>query len=428
MEYSNSEAILTDYYRPKKDVFIAMIKKYKSQGKQVAIYGAGKKSRAFLQVVDCNGELFDCVYDRDENKQGQVMPTGQPIKSPSSMEADVIFVYGRAIEKATRQILARVAEEKILVNVDHIIWGNLNEDNTFFEPDLISSGKNTKIAAVTILYNPEENIFEVINSYVNQVDKLYLYDNSPIENQKLATIAAKTNNIEYIRGGYNGGIGIPINVVMKKALQEHFDWLITFDQDSVAFPGMVDAMREYVNCVDFDDSVGMVTPNFIDGLEWGIEKTSWPYLYYIYNPIQSGAMHRLSVLEKLGGYDEDLFIDGVDYEFDARLLTNDYKIVQINEAFLRHEINDNFDKVAVIGGFDTRGDQSPKERIYYRYRNALVLRKRYYDYPYLRLMWEDVLKNTHKEVEYFGNLTEYKEALAKAERDFKNNILGVYKV
>jgi rhamnosyltransferase len=43
----------------------------------------------------------------------------------------------------------------------------------------------SKIAAVVILYNPELSILENIKSYIDQVEKLYVVDNSEASNESL---------------------------------------------------------------------------------------------------------------------------------------------------------------------------------------------------------------------------------------------------
>ena len=42
-----------------------------------------------------------------------------------------------------------------------------------------------RIAALVILYNPDKNILDNINSYINQVEKVFVVDNSEFSNKGL---------------------------------------------------------------------------------------------------------------------------------------------------------------------------------------------------------------------------------------------------
>ena len=41
---------------------------------------------------------------------------------------------------------------------------------------------SVKIAGVVVLYNPDDNVRTNIDSYINELDILYVVDNSPIPN------------------------------------------------------------------------------------------------------------------------------------------------------------------------------------------------------------------------------------------------------
>ena len=56
--------------------------------------------------------------------------------------------------------------------------------------------------------------------------------------------------------------------------------------------------------------------------------------------ITSGSCTRLSAWEKIGGFDEKLFIDSVDFDFCYRIRKTGYVIIQTREAVLEHSIGE----------------------------------------------------------------------------------------
>lgn len=95
----------------------------------IAIWGAGYKGRAFLEVIDPQKRYIDYVFDIDKGKFGEVMKTGHEIVSYSDAKyhnkIDVIFIMNSKFETEIAGLLKEVDFHAILVNVDSIICGNL---------------------------------------------------------------------------------------------------------------------------------------------------------------------------------------------------------------------------------------------------------------------------------------------------------------
>ena len=60
-----------------------------------------------------------------------------------------------------------------------------------------------KIAGVTVLYNPNQEVIKNIKNYLPYIEKLYLVDNSPNKDNKKLKINSK---IKYINNHKNLGI------------------------------------------------------------------------------------------------------------------------------------------------------------------------------------------------------------------------------
>ena len=90
-----------------------------------------------------------------------------------------------------------------------------------------------KIDGVVALYNPDESIIKNINSYINDIDKIYIIDNSETKNHELINkIVTISDKCIYIDNNGNQGIANALNVGAKLAIENGCDWLLTMDQDS----------------------------------------------------------------------------------------------------------------------------------------------------------------------------------------------------
>ena len=83
-------------------------------------------------------------------------------------------------------------------------------------------------------------------------------------------------------------------------------------------------------------------------------------------------MHRVSTLLSLGGFDERLFVDWVDYEHCANVITHGYRILRVNRCVVDHWMGDSHErkvrflwKTKYLRRFDPlRGYYALKNRIY----------------------------------------------------------------
>ena len=70
----------------------------------------------------------------------------------------------------------------------------------------------SRVAGIVVIYNPEDDIIHNIESYIQQVDQLYLIDNSEHENINLRKYSITANSVEYIFNGKNLGVSKSLNL------------------------------------------------------------------------------------------------------------------------------------------------------------------------------------------------------------------------
>lgn len=108
-----------------------------------------------------------------------------------------------------------------------------------------------RLLAVVVLYHPGKDLTGNINSYLPQVDRLLLWDNTPGGGKEQLPLSGVTHpeRLEYRGCGRNVGIGTALNDAVAYAREHGYTHLLTLDQDSYflpgAFPDYMAAIRSY---------------------------------------------------------------------------------------------------------------------------------------------------------------------------------------
>ena len=268
------------------------------------------------------------------------------------------------------------------------------------------------IAAVVVYYNPEESIYKKIKDVVNIVDKVYIIDNSSIDNSSLTDNSC--NKIKYIPLMKNKGIAYALKLGADLAINDKYDYLLTLDQDSVMTGECLSKLLSYVNKNDMSD-VAIVAPEF-NNASTGIECVDMV--------ITSGNIINLSLYKKINRFNENLFIDFVDFDLCYQFREKNYKIILMKEALLIHSLGEN-NKHRIFGKEFNNTNHSPLRK-YYLYRNEYFCthiskeRKKFFKKIHTRLYTIDLLKIIlleDKKIKKF-------KMIKKGIKDAKNHKLG----
>ncbi len=88
-----------------------------------------------------------------------------------------------------------------------------------------------KIAAMVILYHPCQETIDNVNSYYDNADKIYAFDNTEQQAILKDQLLLQTK-ISYHHNGKNEGIAKWLNEAANLVVADGFDWLLLMDQDS----------------------------------------------------------------------------------------------------------------------------------------------------------------------------------------------------
>ncbi len=240
-----------------------------------------------------------------------------------------------------------------------------------------------KVAAIIISYNPDNNLLDSINLLVNQVEKIIIVDNGsePEKKRNINLIMdIDKKKIEVIFNEENLGIATALNIGVREALNQGYNWILTMDQDSKASSNMVEKMLEVYNKIDERErkEILSIFPNFVDERIQSIEENSNMDSYeYVDADITSGNLLRAEVFDKVGFFDDSLFIDLVDTDFCMRLNEKNIKMIKVRDAILYHSLGESQSVKSIFGKFNTSNHSALRR--YYMTRNRFYTWEKYKD-------------------------------------------------
>jgi rhamnosyltransferase len=230
-----------------------------------------------------------------------------------------------------------------------------------------------RIMAIIVTYNPQiDQLEKTINSIRKQVFCCIIVDNS----EKKLTLP-DFDNVIAIYLGRNCGIAYAQNRGIEKALQIKTKFIILSDQDTV-FPDdyVSKNIRAYKGLENY--KLAALAPVFFNCTK----KTQSPVMLtkfsYTTNfcsryiktahAISSGTFILADCLERIGGMNEKLFIDYVDFEWCWRAVKLGYKIITISDLIIEHQLGDSARKI-----FNMNVTLRKDFRYFYMIRNAFFL-------------------------------------------------------
>lgn len=240
-----------------------------------------------------------------------------------------------------------------------------------------------KVAAIIISYNPDNNLLDSIELLINQVEKIIIVDNgSESEKKKNINLIKDINNekIKIIFNQENLGIATALNIGVKDALKQGYNWILTMDQDSKVSSNMIEKMFEVYSTIDESERKDILSifPNFVDERIQSIEENSEMNAYeYVDADITSGNLLKAEVFDKVGFFDDSLFIDLVDTDFCMRLNEENIKMIKVRDAILYHSLGESQTVKSIFGKFNTSNHSALRR--YYMTRNRFYTWEKYKD-------------------------------------------------
>lgn len=272
-----------------------------------------------------------------------------------------------------------------------------------------------KIGSCTVLYNPDKEVLQNIHSYMYLVDVCVVVDNSDTKN-KISRELQENLDIVYLDMHENLGIAYALNRGIEYLHEQGMDFALTMDQDSV-FPTKYYADIE--NLVEtYQSKYSLIGLNFNQENGTSNEIIEVPYW------LTSGNFVKIHDFMCVGKFNEDLFIDYVDFELGYKFYQNHLKMGYLNGYSIRHTIGNPI-PIHIFNKTFYAMNHAPI-RYYYRYRNSYYLYKKVDSRFFKKEFFKEMVINTLKMVLVEKNRKGKLKMILKGIDDAKNNRLGKY--
>lgn len=233
-----------------------------------------------------------------------------------------------------------------------------------------------RICAIVVWFQPSPEAVENVLRLCREVERVVLVDNGSTPARWEAVAASMPReSVHRIANPSNRGLAAALNQGLEYAQLGGFSWAATFDQDSIPAGDYFAEMRAALHGVDDLDRVGIVAPRYqVPALGWEIEQPHAGPGPWLATTMTSGNLLRLTMLQSVGRFREDFFIDCVDHEFCLRCRQHGFRILQ-SGAILHHALG-RARRARLLWMRPLVTDHSP-ERRFYMARNRLRLYREY---------------------------------------------------
>lgn len=170
--------------------------------------------------------------------------------------------------------------------------------------------------SITVLYNTEASDFQNIRSYYDLVDRVIILDNSVQNHEDEITSLDRDQKITYRSFGENVGLVKALNYGMRLAAEWGCAWALLMDADSVVTTPLTSIYENYLRQNKQTDRIAVLAPIHITDRSKG-RKHSFPK--QVKWAMTSGCFYNVDIFEKVGGFMEALFVDGLDMDYGYRV-------------------------------------------------------------------------------------------------------------
>ena len=246
-----------------------------------------------------------------------------------------------------------------------------------------------KIIACSLSYNADvAMVRESLKEFRSQVDHIVICDNgsAPEIRQGLKGLETEFPGfISFVWNEKNLGNAGGLNREIQAAMDAGAYWIMPIDDNSRPTPNMTNELLAAYEALSESDKarVGMVKPNYTTEKGLAYKETK-PFIAV--SGFSSGELVKADVYQKIGLYQEDLFIDFVDSEFSHRAFRKGILSLIVPDTILRHQRG--HPTVRKFLWMTASVPNYPPSRYYYIARNGAYL--------YLRNFNEYFLHSVHR--------------------------------
>jgi rhamnosyltransferase len=201
----------------------------------------------------------------------------------------------------------------------------------------------SRTAAVVITYFPDSGFSRRAHLISNQVAALVVVDNSfGSDVDHIFLDLSEIPNVTVLRNHVNLGLATGLNQGCRWAVDQGFEWVLLFDQDSTPFVSMVEELSVIAQELEQEVSTTLFGSNFVDVNSERVwldtsdhENRRWVDAKTM---TTSGTLMPLSAFDALGPFRSELLVDLVDMEYSLRARSQGYRIVASVRPLMIHTV------------------------------------------------------------------------------------------
>ncbi len=235
-----------------------------------------------------------------------------------------------------------------------------------------------KAGAVVVTYHPDADVMENLRILREQVAPIVVVDNgSDGEELRKLRATAEILGLQVMENGENLGIARALNRGVRHLRDAGCGYVFLFDQDSTVTPGYVETMCSCFAGSPDAGSLGILVPRYVDRRFGSVLAPPADGRGHLEAATTSGSLMPVELFAAAGFFADELFIDGVDYEYSLRVRRLGYVIDECSAAELLHSPGTPTLHRWLGGKPFQAANYSPIRR-YYQERNKIWVAKRYW--------------------------------------------------
>lgn len=235
-----------------------------------------------------------------------------------------------------------------------------------------------RVCAIVVTYHPGAEVPGHVDAILRQAARVIVVDNeATAESRARLAIFAGNPAVELVHNPENLGVATALNQGVQRALAAGYEWIATFDQDSVVpeefFSRLLAAHAAYPG----RERVAVLAPLYRDRHLGFIYSSAGPVKEAISGDVPvpltaaSGNLVAAAAFRAVGGFRDDFFIDCVDFEFCLRCRRAGWLVLEVRRVILDHALG-RYQQFRWLWRNPRINDYDATRR-YYQTRNRLIL-------------------------------------------------------
>jgi len=236
------------------------------------------------------------------------------------------------------------------------------------------------VCAVIVTHNPDAGFSSRVEKVRPQVARIVIVDNGSTE-PALGQIRQFENH-NHLRLSFNPtnqGIARALNQGAQWAGNSGYRWILTLDQDTIVSSGIVDALAAAYQAMPDKRRLAVIGANYTHRengkLAVGQNYQGGLAAGEVKEVITSGSLIPLSVLEEIGGFREEFFVDCVDVDYCLRARARGFRVLRTTAPLMQHSVG-KLTEHRLFGKCLSTTNHSPLRR-YLQVRNTVILAREY---------------------------------------------------